>query len=161
MPSDWLGYVPDTMRVVGRLETVCLPTNPAEWATWKSSGTLPGDTTYCRVIGDRLHVLNPIAGKQLRFEYVSSAPWTAGDGVTPKEVATADTDIFQPDRRLIVLATKWRWKKEKGLPDWQVDAQEFGSYANSLRGRDNGARAIQFSEGDWMPPAPYTNLWVA
>lgn len=153
--------MPDTARVVGRLETVCLPTNPAEWATWKSSGTLPGDTTYCRILGDRLEVLNPVAGKVLRFEYVSSSPWTAGDGVTPKEVATLDTDLFQPDRRLLILATKWRWKKEKGLPDWQIDAQEFTNYANALRARDAGSRALMFDAGDWMPPAPYTNLWVA
>lgn len=149
------------MRVVGRLETVCLPTHPAEWATWKSSGTLPGDTTYCRILGDRLEVLNPTAGEVLRFEYVSSAPWTAGDGVTPKETASLDTDLWQPDRRLLTLAVKWRWKKEKGLSDWQIDAQEFGSYANALRGRDNGARTITFSQGDWQPPAPYTNLWVS
>lgn len=121
LPADWHAYVADTMRVEGRLETVCLPTRPEEWATWKSSGTLPGDTVYCRLIRDRLEVLNPTSGEVLRFEYVTRSPWTAADDVTAKESATLDGDLWQGDRRLLILATKWRWKKEKGLPDWQAD----------------------------------------
>lgn len=95
----------------------------------------------------------------MTFEYVSSYPWQDGSGM-PKASATADTDVWTLDDRLIKLATKWRWKKEKGIEDWQVDQQLYQRHANLLRGRDAGSKAIRFGAMTYHVPPPYTNLWV-
>lgn len=95
----------------------------------------------------------------MTFEYVSSYPWQDGSG-TAKAIADADTDVWQLDDRLLKLATKWRWKKEKGIEDWQVDQQLYQRHANLLRGRDGGAKALLFGDPVWSAPTPYTNLWI-
>lgn len=160
LPTDFLAYVPDTGYVQGRLDPIMLPTTPAEWALIKSGNELPGDTIRARFIAGQLEVINPTPGDVLRFEYISSAPWTAGDAVTAKETATEDTDLWWLDRRLLVLATKWRWKKEKGLPDWQADYQAFQQHANAVRGRNAGARTLTMGDPGFGAQEPYTPLWV-
>ena len=161
LPSDFLSYVPDTGYVVGRLDPIMLPTTPAEWAVIKSGNELPGDTIRARFIGGQLEVINPTNGDAIRLEYVSDSPWTAGDAVTPKESATLDTDLWWLDRRLLVLATKWRWKKEKGLTDWQADYQAFQQHANAVRARNGGARTLCLGDPGFGVQEPYTPLWVS
>lgn len=94
----------------------------------------------------------------LSFEYASKHPWLAG--AVTQESATADTDTWRLDRRLLQMAVKWRWKKEKGLPDWETDSQMFARYANALRGRDGGSKTLRFGQSG-AAPEPYANLWVA
>lgn len=160
LPSDFLAYVPDTGYVEGRLDPITLPTTPAEWALIRSGNELPGDTIRARFIAGQFEVINPTDGDTIRFEYISSAPWTAGDAVTAKELATEDTDLWWLDRRLLVLATKWRWKKEKGLPDWQTDFQAYKQHENAVRGRDAGARTLSMGDPGFGVQEPYTPLWV-
>ena len=95
----------------------------------------------------------------LTFEYISSYPWES-DGGTPKETPTSDTDVWLLERRLMIAAVKWRWKKEKGVDDWQADVQAYQRYLGLLRGRDGGAKALQFGDASRCPPEPYTPLWV-
>lgn len=160
LPTDFLAYLPDTGFIAGRLDPIMLPTTPAEWALIRSGNELPGDTIRARFIANRLEVINPNAGDVLQFEYASNAPWTAADQVTVKEGATLDTDLWWPDRRLLTLATKWRWKKEKGLPDWQADYQAFQQHMSAVRGRDSGARTLCFGDPGFGVQEPYTPLWV-
>jgi hypothetical protein len=105
-------------------------------------------------------MLGDVNGETLTFEYISSYPWES-DGGTPKETPTADTDIWLLDRRLIVAAIKWRWKKEKGVDDWQADAQAYQRYSGLLRGRDGGAKALQFGGPPRYTTDPYTPLWIS
>lgn len=111
-----------------------------------------------RFLGDRVHVKDPVDGETITYEYLSSYPWSAS-GV-PKEVATADTDEWRLDRRLLILGVKWRWKKEKGMEDWQVDQQLYQRHLNMLRGRNEGAKTLMFGEARGIPLDPYTRLWV-
>ena len=101
---------------------------------------------------------DPVAGEVITYEYLSSYPWKAS-GVN-QELATADTDEWRLDRRLLVLGVKWRWKKEKGIEDWQVDQQLYQRHLNMLRGRNEGARTIQFGQPSELTYEPYTRLWV-
>lgn len=160
LPADFLAYVPDTGFIAGRLDPILLPTTPAEWALIRSGNELPGDTIRARFIGNRLEVINPSPGDVLQFEYSSDSPWTAADGTTAKESATLDTDLWWLDRRLLVMATKWRWKKEKGLPDWQPDFQAFQQHANAVRARNAGARTLCMGDPGFGVQEPYTPLWV-
>lgn len=111
-----------------------------------------------RFLGDRVHVKDPVPGETITYEYISSFPWKAGS--TNKELATADTDEWRLDRRLLILGVKWRWKKEKGMEDWQVDQQLYQRHLNMLRGRNEGAKTLMFGEARGIPLDPYTRLWV-
>lgn len=160
LPSDFLGYVPDTAFTEGRLDPVLLPVSASQWNEWLANNNPGGIEVRARILGGELQVLDPEAGTTLRLEYLSNAPWTSSDGLTAKEQATEDTDLCLIDRRLIELALKWRWKKEKGLPDWQVDQADFAQQLNTWRARDQGARTLYFADPMYPDPQPYTNLWV-
>lgn len=155
LPADFLAYIPDTAWVGSR--KVDLPTDPQQWAFLKATGV--GFSQHrARFIG-AIKMLGDVSGETLEFEYVSAYPWES-DGAVPKEIATADTDNWLLDRRLLTLAVKWRWKKEKGVDDWALDQQLYQRYVSSLRGRDGGAQAIAFGDARYPEPIPYTNLWV-
>lgn len=160
LPTDFLAYVADTAYVEGRLDPVLLPTSAPQWNEWLANSSGAGIHVRARFIAGRLEVLEPESGAVIRFEYISNAPWTDSTGVTAREQATVDTDLCLLDRRLMETAIKWRWKKEKGLEDWQIDQQVYLQQLNAWRGRDQGARVIQFGEPMCPMPAPYTDPWV-
>lgn len=155
LPADFHAYVPDTAWVGTR--KVDLPLTPQDWACLKATGVSLYE--YRARLINTLRTLGDANGDTLTFEYVSSYPWTDGASVA-KAAATDDTDVWTLDGRLIKLATKWRWKKEKGIEDWTADQQLYQRHANYLRGRDGGAKALIFGDPMWSPSAPYTNLWI-
>jgi hypothetical protein len=158
LPADFHSYIPNTAYANARVDGFDLPTDEQTWAFLSASGA--GDAVYrARFIGGQLEILNPVDGVSLTLEYVSAYPWEDSEG-TAKPLATADTDVWRLDDRLMKMAVKWRWKKEKGLEDWQQDAALYQRYVNTLRGRQ-GAKALLFGEPGFFDPAPYTNLWVA
>lgn len=163
LPSDWLGYVPDTAFIQGRLDPVILPTSAEEWQMMLASGTSPGIYVRARLLRNALQIIDPTPGDVLQLEYVSNAPWTAppGMGATTKERATLDADDCIFDFRLMVDCTKWLWKKEKGLPDWEIDQQKYLRHANAVRARNAGSRTIVMGGPQLTyDSVPYTNLWV-
>ena len=161
LPSDFLAYVPDTAFIQGRLDPVMVPTTPDEWQQVLASGSSAGLYYRARFLAGTLQVLEPQSGDILQFEYVSNAPWTDSSGVTAKERATADTDLCLFDFRLMVTGTKWRWKKEKGLPDWQIDQADYARQLNAVRGRNAGSRTLVMGgPSDTYDPVPQTNLWI-
>lgn len=164
LPSDWLGYVPDTAFIQGRLDPVILPTTAEEWQMMLASGTSPGIYVRARLLRGTLQIIDPTPGDVLQLEYVSDSPWTPAPGgisTDPKERATLDSDLCAFDFRLMVDCTKWLWKKEKGLPDWEIDQQKYLRQANAVRARNAGARTIVMGGPSLVQDnVPYTNLWV-
>lgn len=156
MPSDFHAYVSDTAWVDTR--KVDLPLAPQEWAALGATGV--GLYQHRARLLDTLKMLGDVNGETLTFEYVSSYPWQSSGG-SAKELATADTDEWLLDRRLLAANIKWRWKKEKGVDDWQADQALYQRYVNYLRGRDGGAKALMFGDAEYCPPEPYTRLWIA
>ena len=116
-----------------------------------------------RQIGGYLYIHEPDVGEVLTFEYLSNALFTDATGFTGKQRFTADTDIWLLDDDLLAMNFKWRWKKEKGLDDWQVDAAEWRTYARNYMAESRGARAISmgltYEKKDAV--APYFNTWVS
>lgn len=161
LPTGFLGIVPDTMRVENSMEPLDFPAGVSRWADIKYAGGPSALPIDARIIGDRLHVANPRSGTDLLFEYISRYPITDTTGATPKELFTVDTDKWVLDDQLFFLDVRWRFKKEKGFPDWQTDLQEMSNHARVLRGRNRGSRTIVPSPAGYQPNEPYTNLWVA
>lgn len=160
LPTDFRELVPDTAFVVGNVNSVQWPCPPDLWALLKSGSVNPGAVLIVRQFGTDIQIHNPLNGNTLRFEYLSEALFTDSTGATPKERFTADTDLWALDDDLLILDLKWRWKKEKGVADWQIDAAEYRSYRNSLIAAENGSETISFSPPpDDMTVEPYTNLW--
>ncbi len=151
LPPDFLAYVADTAYV--GTQKVDIPVTPQEWADPFQSGFPQWRARFLDVIQATTG-----NGETFRFEYISSMPWEAEDNA-PKSWATADTDRWLLDDRLLILSTKWRWKKEKGVEDWKEDLQLFNRYVSQVRGRDGGSQALCFGEAI-IDHSPYTRTYV-
>lgn len=159
LPSDLLGFVPGTMYQEGRWDRADMPTTETTWALLNSVISVASLPIRVRIIGDQLHILNPQAGSTLSVEYYSNAPITASGGSTYISEFANDGDTWRLDDRLFQLETKWRFKKEKGLPDWQVDLQDAKARRDIVRSRTAGNSDIV----PYLPTVtgePYTNLWI-
>lgn len=159
LPSDFFEYIPDTAYMEGDLETVVWPVPEDVWSLYQNGGVSPAGQLFVRQLGGSLAILNPVDGTDLLFEYLSNAVIRATAAGAYKERYTVDTDEWQLDDELAVLDVKWRFKKEKGFPDWQTDLQEFSVYLKNALGRDFGAMTIT-PTGYEPSGEPYTNLWV-
>jgi hypothetical protein len=163
---DVIAVVPDTTYKVGNYYPVDLPATTEYWAQLKSAGAI-GFQYECRLMGPAalttsgassvpmMRVLNAVTGDSLRYEYISAYMVRAASVPSvEKEAFTADTDCCGYDDELITRDIKWRFKKEKGFDDWQVDLEDFKSYAAWLRGVDSGAQTIRFGRPAHSPHAP-------
>jgi hypothetical protein len=159
LPSDFLEMVPDTARVNGRIDTMNLPTGAPEWAYLQASTAASNYIVKARILGDKLNVFSPSPGDVVSFEYISQFPILGADGITRQERFQADADSWLLDDDMLILETRWRFEKAKGLPDWQVTQGEAMQHRNAVMGRDNSAQTI-LSDSPEHTGEPYTNLWV-
>lgn len=159
LPSDYLEIVPDTTMINGRIDAVNLPTTAPTWAWLKSQNSTSSYTVFARIINDELAINAPDAGEVVAFEYISNAPITDSNSETYKQRFTDDYDIWLLDDDLLILETKWRFEKAKGIDGWEVSAQESKDYRNSVMARDKSAKTIGQRTDDVLSE-PYTRLWV-
>lgn len=160
LPADFRELVPDTAYIVGNVNSVRWPCSPDEWALLKAGSVNPGAVLIVRQFGTNIQIHNPLNGNTLSFEYLSEALFTNGLGTITKERFDSDGDLWALDDDLLMMDLKWRWKKAKGLDDWQIDAAEYRTYRNGLIGADNGANTVNFSCVDeFQVTEPYANLW--
>ena len=159
LPSDFFEYVPDTAYMEDNSTPVCWPTPEDEWALYQNGGLSPSGVLYVRQFAGALAVINPVDGTDILFEYLSNACVRATAAGAYKERFTVDTDEWQLDDELIVMDVKWRFKKEKGFPDWQADAQDFAVYLRTVLGRDYGTGTIVPVEAP-SDGSPYNRQWV-
>ena len=155
LPEDFYSYISDT--AYSGNHAADLPTSPQAWTLLNAFGGA-GPQHRVRFIGDRVHVMEPVAGETITYEYLSAYPWRAGS--VNQELATADTDEWRLDRRLLVMGVKWRWKKEKGMEDWQADFAAYQKYVSTVRGRNEGAKTLFFGECGEYIPHPYTDTYI-
>lgn len=159
LPTDYLEIIPDTMRIVGRVDKVNFPTSADFWSYLQSMSGPVGIPVNVRIIGDEINVYSPTVDAVLAFEYVSNCPIVNQAGDTPKQRFTLDTDVWLLDDDLLILETRWRWLQAKGLPDWEYVLGECKNYRNAVRGRDAGSQTISGTPLVYGNE-PYCNLWV-
>jgi hypothetical protein len=163
LPDDFLALVPDTTYELGRIDQADFPTTPELWNYMISRSGPAGLRVRCRIENNRLFVFSPDAGQSLQFEYYSKYP-ISGQAVArldPRERFESDEDVWLLDDSLFEMDVLWRYKRAKGIGDWESDRMDFMRYANQLKARDAGARTISWASGGPYPNEPYANLWVA
>ena len=159
LPSDFLGFVPNTMYQHGRWDAVDLPTTPEVWAMLTSIVGIASLPVRARIMGDQLLIINPTAGATINAEYFSNAPIQESFTTNYLNQWHADQDTWRLDDRLFQLEVKWRFKKEKSLPDWQIDLQDAANRRNTVRARTNANSSI-VPNRETVAGQPYANLWV-
>jgi hypothetical protein len=160
LPTDFLGFVPNTMYQHGRWDQVDLPTTPDVWAMLTSIVGIASLPVRARIYGNQLHIINPTSGAIINAEYYTNSPITNPNSFAFQQNFQNDTDLWDLDDRLFQLEVKWRFKKEKGVPDWQVDLQDAANRRNTIRARDSGNSSI-VPNRETVTGQPYANLWVA
>lgn len=159
LASDFWSIVPDTLWPYSAGRPADMPVTTSRWAQLKAMIGISSIAFNCRFLNNKLHVQNPQAGYVLNYEYVSKNAVETSLGVA-RETFAADTDVCVLDDELFVRDLKWRWKKEKGIDDWEVDLADFKQYLHYRQGVDAGAQVIT-SAKNVVFPEPYTNLWVS
>lgn len=160
LPADFHGLVPDTVRANSREVAVEVNTSPSTWSWLKSRSSSAGIEYRTRWFRDRVEFHNPAPGDIVRYEYWSSHPITGADAQT-KEKFTADSDVWDLDEDLLTWEIIWRFKKAKGIDDWQIDRAEALRYQGEYRGRQHPPRTVNLvAPGDRLAGEPYTDLWV-
>ena len=158
LAADFWSYVPGTLWPVASGRPADLPITTTDWAMLRAGIGFSSIAFNCRIYNDKLQVQNPEAGYVLNYEYITKNAVTDAGG-TAQETFTADTDLCILDEELFIQDLKWRFKKEKGIDDWQVDAAAFDAYLEYRKGVDRGSQVLRPSTGTVFP-APYTDLWV-
>jgi hypothetical protein len=161
LPTDFVGFVPNTMYQHGRWDQVDLPTTPDVWAMLTSIVGIASLPVRARIYGNVLHIINPTSGATINAEYLSNGTILPASGFPPYQSAfLTDNDNWRLDDRLFQLEVKWRFKQEKGLPDWQVALQDAANRRNTVRARETGNSSI-VPNRETVTGQPYANLWVA
>lgn len=159
LPADYRQMVNDTVWARSRADKPNFPASNEGWAYEKGRGS--GGIRYrMRLQGGQFAVLNPVAGTVVRFEYISDHPILDYDEATTKARFAADTDTWLLDDDLLIMDIIWRFKKLKGLPDWQVDLENAKKYERTLRGTDQGASGVNTVGSAAWTGEPVADLWV-
>lgn len=160
LPDDYRQMIHDTQWVNGRADKPSFPASNEAWAYEVTRG-IGGIRYKMRIEGDQFAILHPVAGQVVRFEYISNNPVLAYGGSTSKPRFTADSDTWRLDDDLLIMDIVWRFKKLKGLEDWQVDLEALKVYERTLQGTDQGASTIHTVGGNEWTGEPVADLWVS
>lgn len=159
LPTDFRQFIPDTTFAEGRADKPNFPPSNEAWAYTESRNINNSLRYRIRIAEGALQVQNPVVGEVIRFEYVSNYP-VLDVLATPKARFTRDSDTWRLDDDLIQMDLVWRFKKLKGLDDWQIDFQDFNNYSRKLLGTDNNAQSINTVGPSEVAFEPVADLWI-
>jgi hypothetical protein len=103
-----------------------------------------------------MQVLGVATGESVTIPYLSDQWIIDTNGVTTKNIWSADTDMPRMDDQLFLLGGRWRWKQSKGLEY----AEDFITYENQLQqsiATDRTPRPI--STARVIPDEGLMNTW--
>lgn len=117
----------------------------------RSVSSLP---QYWRLFGSKLHIIHPVSGNTIRFEYITNK-WILQAAVTAGTSLTADTDTFRVPENILELGVGWRFKKAKGL-DYAEDMRNYELALAAAKMQDVGGRRIITTGREEMRARPRT-----
>lgn len=147
LASDFDYILPSTMWNRDDSRMVISSISSEEWQFEKGWGVSVALSLRARIRAGELEFVNTISadlnGETIAYEYASLyAVLASGDSAPTKQSFTVDTDTCALDEELITLGVTWRFKKAKGLPDWEADFLEYKNQRDKSIARDKGARKV-------------------
>jgi len=161
LPSDFRQTISDTMWMAGRADKPDFPASDTSWGYVKARGINNSLHYSLRLEGNQFAVLSPVVGEVVSYDYLSNNPIIDIDTITSKPRWAKDTDTWLLDDDLIQMDLIWRFKKLKGLQDWQIDHQDFQNHFRSLQGTDSGSQSINTISNGTHSSEPIADLWVS
>jgi hypothetical protein len=108
-----------------------------EWTEFQITPVV-GYPGYWIILEGQIHILPAlITGETVRGFYITRDIWSGN-----KSAATADSDTFLLDDRLITLGLIWRWRALKRL-EYAEDLRNFEIAFSEAAGRDKGSRILK------------------
>jgi hypothetical protein len=155
LPADFGWIIPTTTWNRSTNRYVLNPLTSTEWQLSKGLESTGGLNLRARIIGNQVVFDQTITSAEnnqtVIYEYISSY-WAQSSGLVAAAAWAADTDTARLSEELITLGIIWRFKKSKGLDDWEVDQKEYRNQKDKIIARDGGMRKLCFGggEGDGM-----------
>lgn len=154
LPSDFHRFLDGSMYNRTTDRKVYGPISAQEWQMRKATVEASTIHDWFRLRGGELLLTpQPAAGETIAYEYVSKN-WAQSSGGTNKAAFSADDDVVRfPTEELMVLATRWRWLKAKGM-EWQTAYQEAENLIASMFGKHAGAATLKMGgrRSAWLHP---------
>jgi hypothetical protein len=121
---DYQELSPGTMWNLTLDEPVEGPLTDVQWAAVKAID-MTGPEQFFKITGNHLRLL-PVPVQSEAMYVIYQSAWGVMDGTTkvPKEVISADSDIFLLPDILVHRSLDYRWKRAKGEP-WESDFNEY------------------------------------
>lgn len=149
LPTDFDRLIFNTMWNRSDSRPVVIPTTGQEWQLYEAWSVDNGLNLRGRIKGGELVFQQTIDasrnGQSVYFEY-RSTNWAEDSGGTGKAQFTADDDVTLHNDDLHAKGIKWRYKKEKGLPDWQADMEDYYTSLRSEMAGDGSARRLYLGD---------------
>lgn len=161
LPSDFGSYLPSTMYQEGRWDRADMPTTEDCWAFLSSTTGISNLPIRVRIIRGVLNIMQPQVGATISMEYMQNTPVENATTGAFQQEFLLDTDLWMLDDRLFQLEVKWKFKKEKGIQDWNADLQAASVYRSQLLAVDQGNSTILPNTATTTMGQPYTQLWVS
>lgn len=161
LPSDFDRLVNDGVWIKNNVRQVELPTDDYKWNAISANGVNAGPNYSARLRNGQLEVYGANTGDTIRIEYYSNTPFTDRLGDTYKCRANVDTDEPLLDDELLTMGVIWRFKKAKGLDDWQADLADYQARLRKALAGNESAQTISMAHPrEPILNEPYTDLWV-
>jgi hypothetical protein len=126
------------------------PLAQQDWQQLTSLGTTPH--RFFRIAEGRLWTSGGVSvGDSLSFLY-HSGDWVLDSSGSPKAYLSADSDVPQFPRRLMLLGLDFFWKRLKELP-YKVEQDRYEQTVEDLAGRSVARPVLNMGEG-LQPPLP-------
>lgn len=142
LPSDYKRMTQKSQLWSSSLETALSPISDVDY--WLGLDVQSFDFVINAWIlyADQIHIKPALASAiTAKYFYISNLVWQ-DSGSTNIVEATADTDVFRLDERLLEYAAIWKWKMRKGQA-YAEEMQDYDQLLSRLVARDKGSRLMR------------------
>lgn len=145
IPTDWAGFVDETLWNRSARRPLYGPIDPAQWQAFKAQSTFPVIDGFTIRGTSWLMQPTPTAGQTIAYEY-RSTNWCQSAGGTGQSAWALDNDTGILSERLMGLGLIWRYKQGRGL-EWQTDFDKYMFEIHSALAKDMPHKIIDLKDG--------------
>lgn len=146
LPSDWERQINRTQWDKTNHWELMGPKTAQEWQYLKGGIVATGPRMRYRILGNTFQIWPPpIASARLGFEYLSNSWVVAMDGVTYKQLFTADTDTALFRDRLLVTGAKYEFFSQKGFDVTEL-GKDYDMQIETEKAGDKGAPTLSLAQ---------------